>query len=86
MSAYPYEPIAVEGYEPLTAGNAWAPVNMPSDDVLLFRAVSSARPVRDVRHGVPRWRAVMETFQLGSTYATALCERFRLDPEEKVRR
>ena len=92
MTAYPYEPIAVEGYEPLTQwkpSTDWgygADINMPSDAVLLFRAVSSARPVRDVRRGVPRWRAVMETFKLGSTYATALCERFRLDPEEKVRR
>ena len=64
----------------------WPPVAMPSDDELLLRAVASARPVRDVRHGVPRWKAVMDTFGLGSTYATALCQRYGLDPDQKVRR
>lgn len=63
-----------------------AGINMPSDDVLLFRAVSSGKPVKDDRTGIPRWRHVAITFSLGSTYANALCERFRLDPEQKVRR
>lgn len=61
-------------------------VKMPPDEVLLSYAVAAARPIRDVRHGVPRWFAVSQTFQLGSTYAHALCARFGLDPEEKVRR
>lgn len=70
MSDYPYPP----------------GVNMPSDNVLLFRAVTNARPVRDVRNGVPRWKAVMDTLQLGSTYSREICARFGLDPDEKVRR
>lgn len=70
MSDYPYPP----------------GIDMPSDDVLLFRAATNARPVRDVRNGVPRWKAIMDTFQLGSTYAHVICQRFRLDPDEKVRR
>jgi len=70
MTGYPYPP----------------GVNVPSDEALLFRAVSSAMPVRKVRHGAPLWRAVMDTFQVGSTSAHALCERFRLDPEQKTQR
>ena len=70
MSEYPYPP----------------GVNVPSDVALLFRAVSSAMPVRKVRNGVPLWQAVMETFHVGSTVSHALCERFRLDPEQKVQR
>lgn len=59
-------------------------INMPSDDVLLFRAVSSGKPVKDARTGIPRWKHVSDRFLLGSTYSRALCERFRLDPEQKV--
>jgi hypothetical protein len=68
------------------APKPWGPVTMPPDDELLRRAISNARPVRDVRGGVPRWKSVMDTCLLGSTYAWQLCERFGLNPDEKVRR
>lgn len=61
-------------------------INMPPDNVLLFYAVCNAMPVRKVRNGVPRWVAVMDTLQLGSTYSREICARFGLDPDEKVRR
>lgn len=61
-------------------------VNVPSDEALLFCAVFRAMPVRKVRNGVPLWQAVMDTFQVGATAAHALCERFRLDPEQKTQR
>lgn len=63
-----------------------AGVNMPSDEALLFRAVSTAMPIRKVRNGVPLWQAVMQTFHIGATASHALCERFRLDPEQKTQR
>jgi len=57
------------------------------DDELLERAVHSALD-RGKNKGVPhlRWVAVMDTFLLGSTYAAQLCQRFGLDPDEKVKR
>lgn len=61
-------------------------VNVPSDEALLFRAVSNAMPVRKVRNGVPLWHAVQQTFQIGAAASHALCERFRLDPEQKTQR
>jgi hypothetical protein len=54
------------------------------DAKLLERAVRGARPNRPGRH--PRWVAVVDTFALGSTYATQLCRRFGLDPDEQVKR
>jgi len=56
-----------------------------SDAELLERAVRSARSTR-TRGYHARWVAVMDAFGLGSTYAWRLCCRFKLDPEEKVRR
>ena len=70
MSGYPYP----------------SDVNVPSDEALLFRAVANAMPVRKVRHGAPLWQAVMDTFQVGAAASHALCERFRLDPEQKTQR
>lgn len=70
MSDYPYPPS----------------INMPSDNALLFRAVTSAQKVRDQRNGIPRWKSVMDRLLLGSTYAREICVRFNLDPDEKVRR
>lgn len=55
------------------------------DAELLRRAVVQARAHRS-RGYQPRWVAVMDCFQLGSTYAWQLCERFGLNPDEKVRR
>jgi hypothetical protein len=57
------------------------------DETLLGRAVVSARK-RSARKGEkhPRWAAVMDAFQLGSTYAGELCRRFGLDPNEEVAR
>ncbi len=58
-----------------------------SDEILLKRAVSSAR-MRSSRKGARhlRWAAVSDVFALGSTYAAQLCRRFGLDPNEEVRR
>ena len=53
------------------------------DEELLRRAVTNARKGRGYQ---PRWAAVMDSFMLGSTYAWQLCNRFGLDPDEKVRR
>lgn len=57
------------------------------DEKLLERAVRSARS-HEARKGQkhPRWIAVMESFSLGATFATQLCRRFGLDPDEEVKR
>ncbi len=53
------------------------------DERLVERAVRGARP----RKGrVPRWSAVADAFALGSTYATQLCRRFNIDPDQQVGR
>ncbi len=58
--------------------------NFPSDEELVRRAImSSGRPSPRGNHY--RWKAVMDTFGLGSTYAWQLCVRFGFDPDEKVR-
>lgn len=59
-------------------------VNDLGDIELLRRAVSGAVPRRPGMH--PRWVAVQDIFLLGSTYATQLCQRYGLDPDEMVRR
>jgi hypothetical protein len=56
------------------------------DSELLERAVKSARANGPMRRAAPRWVAVMDNFQLGSTYAWELCRRFGLDPDEMVKR
>ena len=57
------------------------------DAKLLERAVRSACR-RDARKGEkhPRWTAVSDVFALGSTYATQLCRRYGLDPDEELKR
>lgn len=62
-------------------------VNNIPDEKLLERAVRNSRD-GSYRKGVkhPRWVAVMDTFALGSTYSQQLCQRFGLDPDEKVSR
>ena len=56
----------------------------PSDEELIRRAIrTSGTP--SPRGRVPRWRAVMYTFGLGSTFAWQLCVRFGFDPDERVR-
>lgn len=62
-------------------------VNDYDDSILLERAVRNCRNSKS-RKGVkhPRWVAVMDTFRLGSTYASQLCVRFGLDPDEQVKR
>ena len=64
-----------------------ADVSSIPDAELLLRAVMNARG-RDKRRGEkhPRWVAVMDTFGLGSTFATQLVARFGLDPDEMVKR
>ena len=56
----------------------------PRDAELVEHAVRIARP--RYRSSAPRWVAVMDVFALGRTAAISLCERFGLDPEEKVTR
>ena len=58
-----------------------------SDEALLRRAVRNARD-RSCRKGVthPRWVAVADAFALGSSFATQLCRRFDVDPDELVKR
>jgi len=48
-----------------------------TDAELVQRAVHNARP----KKGIPKWRAVADTFALGSTFAQQLCERFGFDPD-----
>lgn len=56
----------------------------PSDEELIRRAIaSSGRP--SPKAATPRWKAVMMTFGLGSTFAWQLCSRFGFDPDEMVR-
>lgn len=59
-------------------------VNDIPDDELLRRAVKGARAYY-TRGWHARWEAVADVFALGSTYSAALCRRFDLDPDEKVR-
>lgn len=63
------------------------PLEDIEDDTLLRRAVRNCRD-RHSNKGVKhqRWVAVMDTFQLGSTYAHEMCRRFDLDPDELVKR
>jgi hypothetical protein len=70
----------------ITTCVAHGPENMfgKPDEQLLKDAVRCAR-ARTSRGYNPRWVAVMETFALGSTYATTLCVRFGFDPDEMVR-
>lgn len=60
-------------------------VNDISDNDLLSRAVKNCR-AKNSRGYQPRWVAVSDTFGLGSTYSWQLCQRFGLDPDEKVKR
>ena len=57
------------------------------DEELLRRAVENARD-RKAPRGYPhlRWVAVADAFLLGSTCTAQLCQRFGLDPDEKVKR
>lgn len=63
------------------------PLPSLSADDLLARAVRNARD-RHCRKGEkhPRWVAVMDWFSLGSGFAHMLCRRYRLDPDEQVKR
>lgn len=61
------------------------PVSDIPDHELLKRAVTNARPIRAAGKQ-PRWVAIMDTFGLGSSYSSELCQRFGLDPDEKVKR
>lgn len=61
-----------------------ADVNDIPDNDLVGRAV------RDCRHGrgrakLPLWSVVGTRFALGSGYASHLCRRYGLDPEEMVK-
>ena len=56
-------------------------VSAISDADLVERAVRNAHAGR---RRSERWVHVMEAFALGSTFATQLCHRFGLDPDETV--
>lgn len=55
------------------------------DAELLCRAVRDCRRGRS-REKLPLWSVVSRRFALGSTYSIELCRRFKLDPEEIVKR
>lgn len=55
------------------------------DAELLRRAVTHARATH-TRGWHQRWVAAMDAFGLGSNCAAALCARYGLDPNERVRR
>jgi hypothetical protein len=58
------------------------PIHDYTDDQLVRRALMNAKPRRNGE--APRWVAVMDTFGLGSTYASDLCLAYKLDPDEIV--
>jgi len=57
-------------------------IHLPDNRELVARALRNAKPSK--RGSVVRWAAVADTFALGSTYATELCKRHDLDPDEIV--
>jgi hypothetical protein len=58
-----------------------------SDLLLLTRAVRNARDEsKNKGVGHPRWVAVMDLFNIGSTYARLICNRVGYDPDEIVKR
>jgi hypothetical protein len=59
-------------------------VNDIADNELVSRAVRDCRRGRG-RAKLPLWSVVSERFVLGSTYASQLCRRFGLDPDEMVK-
>lgn len=60
-------------------------VSSIADETLLRRAATFRRP-RTPGYGVPRWSAMMDRFGLGATFASQLCARLGLDPEEMVKK
>jgi hypothetical protein len=60
-------------------------MTMPTDEELLRRAITNARPHKSWDKQ-PRWAVVMELLAVGSTHAEQLCTRFGVDPDEQVRR
>lgn len=59
-------------------------VNCIPDNILLGRAVRECRRGRG-RHKGPLWSKVADRFALGSTYASQLCRKYGLDPDEMVK-
>ena len=51
---------------------------------LVERAVRNAMP-RELGGTEIRWSVVGDAFGLGSTYATELCRKFGLDPNDQLR-
>lgn len=63
-----------------------AHVSQIPDAELLRRAVRGCRShIKSRRTKHPRWVHVSDVFALGSTFATQLCRRFDLDPDELVK-
>lgn len=73
---------AEEAARPVAANVAELTVASISAEALVKRAVMNAKP--KTCGDSPRWVAVMDTFALGSTYATQLCRAHGLDPEAMV--
>lgn len=73
---------AEEAARPVAANVAELTVASISAEALVKRAVMNAKP--RTCGDSPRWVAVMDTFALGSTYATQLCRAHGLDPDAVV--
>lgn len=63
-----------------------ADVNDIPDNELLQRALRFLMRRGRSRTKLPLWLIVSEHFALGSGYASQLCRRFGLDPDQIVRR
>ena len=85
-------PVATWKTAPIAAGNAslaiakgnceMEPIKGYAVDELMRRAIRNAR-ARDGKE-VPRWAAVRDSFSVGSTTATAICQAYEFDPNETV--
>lgn len=63
-----------------------ADVNDIPDSELLERVIRHLKRRGRSREKLPLWSIVSDRFALGSGYASQLCRRFGLDPDEMVRR
>lgn len=63
-----------------------ADVNDIPDNELLERIIRNLYRRGRSREKLPLWSIVGDKFALGSGYASQLCRRFGLDPDQMVRR
>lgn len=69
-----------------TGEEVMADVNDIPDDELLGRVLRYLQKRGRSREKLPLWSIVSTKFALGSGYASQLCRRFGLNPDEIVRR